>query len=54
MPVNPYKSQKDLYVLGALDDIMSALDDSLVAMNTIMGSRYVEPMREEVYDDYRV
>ena len=48
--VNAYKGQKDVYVIGALDDIISALDDSLVNINTIMGSRFVEFMREEVND----
>jgi dynein axonemal heavy chain len=48
LPINPHKNQKDLYVLGNLEDIMAALDESLVNINTVLGSRYVEPIREEV------
>jgi dynein heavy chain len=41
---------QDVYILGNLDDIMAALDDTLVTINTIMGSRFVEPIKETVDD----
>jgi dynein heavy chain len=46
--VIPYKGQKDVYTLSGLDDIIAPLEESLVSINTIMGSRFVEPIREEV------
>ena len=46
--VNPYKEQRDSYILGSVEDIQQALDESLVQLNTILGSRYCKPIREEV------
>jgi dynein heavy chain len=46
--LNPYKDQKDVYVLGGLDDIMLALDDSMVKMGQITASRFVGGIREKV------
>ncbi|CAJ1457626.1 unnamed protein product, partial [Effrenium voratum] len=39
---------KDVYVLGSIEDITVALEDSLVTISTIAGSRYVGPIRAEV------
>eukprot|EP01035_Chromulina_nebulosa_P017367 gene17367-22915_t len=39
--VKPYKDVKDLYILGDVTEVTSALDDSLVTVNTVLGSRYV-------------
>jgi len=46
--VNPYKDSKEVFILGSLDDIVTALDDSLVTINTILGSRYCSHIRTEV------
>jgi dynein heavy chain len=46
--VIPYKDIKDLYVLGDTSDVVVALDDSLVTINTVLGSRYVGGIREYV------
>jgi len=43
-----YKDIKDLYVLGDTSDVTIALDDSLVTINTVLGSRYVGGIREFV------
>ncbi|CAL1172366.1 unnamed protein product, partial [Cladocopium goreaui] len=39
---------KDVFVLGSIEDITVALEDSLVTISTIAGSRYVGPIRAEV------
>ncbi|CAE8588829.1 unnamed protein product, partial [Polarella glacialis] len=46
--VNPYKDSKDVFILGSIEDITVALEDSLVTMSTIAGSRFVGPIRGEV------
>ena len=46
--VMPYKEQKDVFILGVDEKIIADLDDSLVNLSTILGSRYVGPIREEV------
>ncbi|RHY30280.1 hypothetical protein DYB32_004445, partial [Aphanomyces invadans] len=45
--IKSHNDRKDLYVLGATDDIVSALEESLINMNTILGSRYVGPIRDD-------
>lgn len=46
--VKNYKDIKDLYILGDTSDVISNLDDSLVTINTILGSRYVAGIRDAV------
>ncbi|RYY36796.1 hypothetical protein EON62_01520, partial [archaeon] len=46
--VNPYKESKEVFVLGSVEDITTALDDSLVTINTILGSRYCAHIRTDV------
>ena len=53
MPVNNHKGAKDIFVLGSLEDVIAALDDSLVTVNTILGSRFVGPIKP-VVDDWNV
>ena len=48
LPLQNYKDIKDVYILGNLDEIVGNLDESLVTINTINSSRYVDPIREEV------
>lgn len=43
--VNPYKEVKDMYTLGALDEVLQALEDSRVTLSTILASRYVAGIR---------
>jgi Dynein heavy chain, N-terminal region 2 len=43
--VNPYKEVKDMYTLGALDEVLQALEDSQVTLSTILASRYVAGIR---------
>ena len=46
--VNPHKESKEVFILGSVEDIVAALDDSLVTLNTILGSRYCAPIRDDV------
>ena len=46
--IMPYKESRDVFVLGGVDDIVAKLDDSLVSVNTILGSRFVGPIRDTV------
>ena len=48
LPVLPYKDSKDIFILGSVEDITAALDESLVTINTILGSKYAADIREEV------
>ena len=44
----PFKDAKDVFIVGGVDEITAALDDSLVTVNTILGSRYCSNIRLEV------
>jgi len=46
--INPYKEQKDVFVLGFVDNVAVSLENSLVTLATIAGSRFVSPLRERV------
>lgn len=46
--VKPYKDQKDLYILGDTSEVVTDLDDSLVTISTVLGSRFVGGIRELV------
>ncbi|KAJ1441552.1 dynein heavy chain, N-terminal region 2-domain-containing protein, partial [Ochromonadaceae sp. CCMP2298] len=46
--VKPYKDIKDLYILGDTSEVIASLDDSLVTINTVLGSRYVSGIRSFV------
>ena len=39
-----------MYILGGLDEIMALLDDSVVNISTIAGSRHVGPIKPRVED----
>lgn len=41
----PYKDQKDVVILGSLEEIIANVDESLVTINTINSSRFVEPIK---------
>ena len=43
---NPSKpNEKDSLIIGGTDEIYALLDDSLVALNTILSSRFCAPLR---------
>jgi hypothetical protein len=42
-----WEDKCDSYVLVALDDIYTALDESLANINMILGSRFVAPLRAD-------
>ena len=42
----PYKDG-EVQVLDEIEDVFAALDDSLASINTILGSRFVKPLRVE-------
>ncbi|KAJ3083598.1 Dynein heavy chain 6, axonemal, partial [Rhizoclosmatium hyalinum] len=46
--VLPYRESKDVFILGAIDDIQTALEDSQVTISTIKASRFVGPIKVEV------
>ena len=46
--LNPYKESKDIFVLGGIDEVQAALDDSMVTVGTIMASRFVGGIRADV------
>lgn len=43
--VMEYKDIKDLYILGDVSENIAGLDESLVTVNTVLGSRYVGGIR---------
>ena len=47
VPLQQYK-EKDLYILGDLETLISNLEESLAKIGMIAGNRYVTPLREEV------
>lgn len=46
--VNSYRESKDKFIVGSVEDIMQALDDHQLKIQSMMGSRYVAEIREEV------
>ncbi|KAJ3226918.1 Dynein heavy chain 6, axonemal [Clydaea vesicula] len=43
-----YRDAKDVFILGAVDDIQTFLEDSQVTIATIKGSRFIGPIKTEV------
>ena len=39
--------KETIYVLEDIDDVQTCLDESLAQVNTILGSRFVKPLRTE-------
>ena len=48
LEVKPYKDVKDLFILGDTTEVIANLDDSLVTINSVLGSRYVAGIRHQV------
>lgn len=46
--VLPHKDAKDVYILGTLEDIQVALDESNINVATILSSRHVGPIKPRV------
>ena len=46
--VAPYRDYKDVFILGSVEDIQTLLEDSLVTIATIKGSRFIGPIKTEV------
>ncbi|XP_030750794.1 dynein heavy chain 6, axonemal-like [Sitophilus oryzae] len=46
--VIPHKDAKDVYILGSLEDIQTALDESNINITTIASSRHVGPIKSRV------
>ncbi|OAJ44270.1 hypothetical protein BDEG_27524 [Batrachochytrium dendrobatidis JEL423] len=46
--VTPYRDNKDVFILGTVEDIQTLLEDSQVMIATIKGSRFIGPIRVEV------
>lgn len=43
-----YKDRRDYFILTEIDEVTMILDDSMVSINTILGSPYVGAIRESV------
>lgn len=48
LPLAGYKDSKEVFILGNVEEIVTNLEDSMVNVSTIAGSRFVGPIREEV------
>ena len=48
LQVVTYKDLRDVYILTEIDEVILRLDDSMVSINTILGSPYVGAIREDV------
>ena len=48
-----HRDSKDVFILGGTEDIQIALDDSLVQISTILGSRHVGPIKPKVEDMHK-
>eukprot|EP00842_Homolaphlyctis_polyrhiza_P002755 jgi/Hompol1/3480/HPOL_003262-RA len=46
--VTPYRDNKDVFILGTVEDIQTLLEDSQVTIATIKGSRFIGPIKTEV------
>ena len=46
--VTPYRDNKDVFILGTVEDIQTLLEDSQVTIATIRGSRFIGPIKAEV------
>jgi dynein heavy chain len=48
-----YKESKEVFILGGVDDVYAALDESLVTINTILASRFVGAIRGPVEEEQK-
>ncbi|XP_045541953.1 dynein axonemal heavy chain 6 [Papilio machaon] len=47
-PVLPHKDSRDVFMLGGLEEVQAALDESCVNVNTILSSRSCGPLKSRV------
>ncbi|TMW64716.1 hypothetical protein Poli38472_011596 [Pythium oligandrum] len=43
-----HRDQKDVFILGSLEEILTLLEDNQVTLQTMMGSRYILGVKDEV------
>ena len=48
LTVIPFKSKEQVFILGNNDDLIAKLDDSLLTLNNILGSRFVAGIKDRV------
>lgn len=46
--VKSYRDYKDKFIIGSVEDIIAALDDHQLKVQTMLGTRYVAEIRSEV------
>jgi dynein heavy chain len=46
--VSNYREQKDKFIIGGVDDIIAALDDHQLKVQTMLGTRFVAEIRPQV------
>ena len=46
--VTNYRDQDGMYILGGLDEIVTQLEDSQVSLQSMLGSRYIAGVRDDV------
>merc|ERR1719399_158638 len=46
--VNNFKEQRDVFILGGIDEVQQNLDDSMVTISTISASRFVSGIKSQV------
>jgi dynein heavy chain len=46
--VKKYREQKGVFILGGLEEVMTQLEDHQVMLQTMMGSRFITGVRDEV------
>lgn len=44
----PYRDSKERFILGDLEDLMTQLEDDQMQVSSMMGSKYVAIIRDEV------
>ena len=48
-----YRDQRTLFILGGLDEVFLQLEDNMVGLQSMLGSRFVMTMREEIETWYK-
>lgn len=54
LTVIPYKNIAEAFILGNNEDMISKIDDTLLTLNNIMASRFVEGIRTRVENQVRM
>ncbi|KAJ2954382.1 hypothetical protein O0L34_g2646 [Tuta absoluta] len=52
-PVVLHKDQRDVYILGGLEEVQAAVDEAIIHINTILSSRNCGPIRGRVEEWYK-